>query len=234
MSFERRMSKDVEDWLRARRAGKVMGLIQSHSEKVLQVAEEFLNVVEASIGGRQQELMEAFKREELREREGDALRRKIMEELAKGELPPDEREYFMRLAKHIDDVADYAHGAGRFLTFLPLDNIDDLLKQQIREMCSKSRDCVANLNLCVRDLGEKNLNGALHYADMVEELEEDVDEMHMKTRKTLLTEYYSRVDPRIVSFLSEFFEAIEETSDRCEDASDQIKILVVFLSKPSD
>ncbi len=228
------MSWGLGDWLKARRTVKVMGLIQEHSEKVLQVADEFLKVVDASIEGRQQDLEEAFKREQLREREGDMLRRKIMEELAKGQLAPEEREYIMRLARQMDLVADYAHGASRILTFLPLKNTDDVLKQQIREMCIKTRDCVASLNSCVKELVEKNIEGASHYADMVENLEEDVDQFHMKTRETVLGEFYSKVDPRIVAFLSEFFEAVEETSDRCEDCTDQIKVLIIYLSKPSE
>jgi len=80
------MSKPLEEWLKARRTIRVMGLIQEHSEKALQVTDEFLHMVDASIANRQQDLDLAYKREELREREGDALRRKILEELARGEL----------------------------------------------------------------------------------------------------------------------------------------------------
>jgi len=227
------MSKPLEEWLKARRTIRVMGLIQEHSEKALQVTDEFLHMVDASIANRQQDLDLAYKREELREREGDALRRKILEELARGELSPEEREYIMRLARQMDLVADYAHGAGRILTFLPLDRTDETLRQQIHEICNKTRDCVANLGQCIKELVQKDLNGAAYYVDIIEKLEEEVDELHMKTRRTLLGDYYSRVDPRIVSFLSEFFEAVEETSDRCEDCSDQIKVLIIYLSKPS-
>jgi len=227
------MSEPLRTWLRSRKKIRTFELIREHSAKALQVADEFLTGVNAALEGRRDETKAAFKRESLREREGDALRRKVMVELAKGELLPEERDYLMRLARRIDAVADYAHGASRILSFLPLENADESLKREVRTMASKVRQCVASMDDCVRKLIDGDLDGASAAAEAVDDLEEEVDELHMSTRRILMDEYYARADPRIIVFSSEFLEAVEDTSDRCEDVSDQVSVLLIYLSQPS-
>lgn len=223
----------LHTWLTARKKTHVFELLRDHSNKALQVVDEFLVALKAAFEGDQEAREAAFNRGTVREREGDAYRRGLMEELAKGELLPEQRDYLMRLARRIDAVADYAHGANRILSFLPIKSFDPELRQEVGVMCSKVRDCVASLDCCVRSLTDGDLTGATKCADSVEELEEEVDELHMKTRKILMKDYYAKADPRTIMFASEFLEAVEETSDRCEDVSDQVKILLVYMSQPS-
>jgi uncharacterized protein Yka (UPF0111/DUF47 family) len=86
----------------------------------------------------------------------------------------------------------------------------------------------------MRALSEGDVAGAEKGADMVEELEEEVDELHMSSRRILMGDFYDGSDPRVIVFSSELLEAIEETSDRCEDVSDQVRVLLVYLSQPSE
>jgi len=228
------MSKPLQDWLKVRRKVRVLELMMEHSNKALEVTDEFVLASKAALTGDLAARDAAFKRGRVREREGDALRRKTEEELAKGELTPEEREYLMRLARYIDGVADYAHGADRILTFVPADEFDEPMKKEVTVMCSKVRDCVASMVSCIRALSEGDVVGAGKGADLVEELEEVVDELHMSSRRILMGDFYSKVDPRVIVFSSELLEAIEETTDRCEDVSDQVRVLLVYLSQPSE
>lgn len=59
-----------------------------------------------------------------------------------------------------------------------------------------------------------------------------MDRLYAEARKTLLGEEYSAIDPRIILFLSEFIEPIEETADRCEASMDYFRVLLVKLTKP--
>jgi predicted phosphate transport protein (TIGR00153 family) len=227
------MSRPLENWLTARRKMKVFELIREHADKALQVTDELVNMTDAALAGDHDRKEAAFERGRLREREGDVLRRKTEEELAKGELAPEERGYLMRLARQIDGVADYAHGASRVLTFVPADKFDETMKDEVRTMSAKTRECVASLDACVHKFTDGDIAGAIKAADLVEELEEQCDELHMSSRKTLMSAFYSSADPRTVVFSSELMEAIEETSDRCEDVSDQIRVLIVYISQPT-
>jgi predicted phosphate transport protein (TIGR00153 family) len=228
------MAAPLQNWLKARRKVKVLELMVEHSNKALEVTDEFLLAEKAALEGNIKERDAAFRRGTVREREGDALRRKTEEELAKGELSPEERGYLMSLAKHIDGVANYAHGASRILTFIPADRFDEPMKNEVRVMGSKVRDCVASMARCMRALSEGDVAGAEKGAGMVEELEEEVDELHMNSRRILMGGFYDGSDPRVIVFSSELLEAIEETSDRCEDVSDQVRVLLVYLSQPSE
>jgi len=228
------MSKPLQDWLKARRKVRVLELMMEHTSKALEVTDELLLASSAALKGDVEARDAAFKRGRVREREGDALRRKTEEELAKGELTPEERSYLMHLARQIDGVADYAHGANRILAFVPADEFDEPMKKEVSVMCSKVRECVASMASCIRALSEGDVVGAEKGADMVEELEEVVDELHMSSRRILMGGFYSRADPRLIVFSSELLEAIEETTDRCEDVSDQVRVLLVYLSQPSE
>ena len=227
------MSKPLENWLNARRKTKVFELIVEHSGKALQTADAFQDMAEAALAGDQRVMEAAFERGSLREREADVLRRKTEEELAKGELAPEERGYLMRLARQIDEIANYARGASRILSFVPVNNFDEPMRKEVRKMCSKTKECVASVDACIRSFTDGDVAGAVRAAGKVEELEEQCDELHMSSRRTLLGSHYRSVDARTIVFSSELLEAIEETSDRCEDVSDQIRVLIVYISQPS-
>lgn len=227
------MSKPLENWLNARRKTKVFELIAEHSGKALQVADAFVDMADAALAGDQKAMEAALERGNLREREGDVLRRKTEEELAKGELAPEERSYLMSLARQIDGVANYAHGASRILSFVPVSNFDELTKKEVRKMCGRTKDCVTSVDACVRHFTEGDIVGAVKAAGQVEEIEEQCDELHMSSRRTLMSPFYNSADARTIVFSSELLEAIEETSDRCEDVSDQIRVLIVYISQPS-
>jgi predicted phosphate transport protein (TIGR00153 family) len=225
-------SKELEKWLKDRRKRKSMELIVEHADKVLQVVDELLNMARASIGPEAQGIGKIYERQDQMEKDADFLRRRLMQEMARSELSPDMKKYFMELSREVDMVADYAHGAGRVLFFLPLSNLDQEIKNKIEQMCVKTRDCT----LCLRDALSAILSlenkRAVELSDKVEECEREVDILYMEARKLLLDEKYSSLDPRMVVFLSELFEAIEETSDRCEDSVDHFRILLVELTKP--
>lgn len=209
-----------------------MELIVEHADKVLQVVDELLNMAKASISPEASNLEKIYGRQDQMEKDADFLRRKLMYEIARSELSPDMKKYFMELSREVDMVADYAHGAGRVLFFLPLSNLDQEIKNKIEQMCIKTRDCA----ICLKDSLSAMLSlehkRATELSDKVEEYEKEVDILYMEARKLLLNEKYSSLDPRMVIFLSELFEAIEETSDRCEDSIDHFRILLAELTKP--
>jgi len=66
---------------------------------------------------------------------------------------------------------------------------------------------------------------ALKAADEVERLEEKVDDLFEKSRRLLAKEEKLKVGVAIL--MNELFETIELAADSCEDACDQVRIIVV-------
>ncbi|MEM2929910.1 MAG: DUF47 family protein [Thermoproteota archaeon] len=224
--------RDLEEWLRDRRKAKSLGLLASHADKVFQVVDELMNIIRASMNAQTTEVSITYARQDQMERDADFLRRKVMDEIARSELSPDMKKYFMELSKEVDMVADYAHGAGRILTFLPLSSLNQGIKDKIWQMCAKTRECALSLRDALAALASMDYDKAVRLSDMVEEGEKEVDMLYAEARKTLLGEEYSDLDPRIILFLTEFLKAIEETCDRCEDSIDHFRVLLVGLTKP--
>ncbi|MGQ9596564.1 MAG: DUF47 domain-containing protein [Thermoproteota archaeon] len=225
-------SKDLREWLRDRRRLKSLELLVSHGDKVFQVVDELLNIARASMKAQTSEIDTIFKRQDQMERDADFLRRKMMDEIAKSELPSDMKKYFMELSREVDMIADYAHGGGRILTFLPLNDLDHEIKEKIEQMCIKTRECVLNLRDALTAMFSIEYNRAISLSDKVEEGEKEVDKLYTEARKLLLSDKCSNLDPRMVMFLSEFLEEIEDTSDRCEDSIDHFRILLIEITKP--
>ncbi|MEM3641609.1 MAG: DUF47 family protein, partial [Candidatus Bathyarchaeia archaeon] len=66
---------------------------------------------------------------------------------------------------------------------------------------------------------------ALQAADTVEREEEKVDDIHEKARTLLGKEEMPKAG--IAVLISQLFEAIEMIADACEDACDQVRIIMV-------
>ncbi len=73
--------------------------------------------------------MRSFEILQLKEKEADLLKRKIIGELAKGDLPVSEREDLMRLARQTDDVIDWINETGRILVEFNLKDMPDDVKK---------------------------------------------------------------------------------------------------------
>jgi len=85
----------------------------------------------------------------------------------------------------------------------------------------------------VRKLMDGKLDASLKAADEVEELEEKVDGMYQKARGIMKDIETDGIHVGPVILLSQFLEAVENTSDHCEDTCDQARVMAVTLSKGS-
>ena len=81
----------LENWLLARRTVKAIGLVLEHSRMTTVTVELLGKCIQDAINGRQEELGKNFHLLEQKEHEADLLRRRIIEELARGELPSEDR-----------------------------------------------------------------------------------------------------------------------------------------------
>jgi predicted phosphate transport protein (TIGR00153 family) len=223
----------LEGWLRARRTVKAIGLALEHSIMVTRSVELLGKCIQEAINGRKEELRKNFSLLEQKEHEADAMRRRVTEELARGELPSEERGDLMRLSRQLDWIADWSHEAGRILVMFDISKMPKQLQDVSVAMCATTSECTLRVADMVQKLMDGKLDDSLKAADEVEQLEEKVDGLYQKARGILSEIETDRMHVGSVILLSQFLEAIENTSDRCEDTCDQARVMAVTLSKSS-
>ena len=221
----------LEGWLAARRTVKAMGLVLEHSRMTTVTVELLGKCIQDAINGRTEELQKSFELLEQKEHEADIMRRRIIEELARGELPSDERVGLMRLGRQLDWITDWAHEGSRILVMFDLFKMPKEIQTILLEMSSTIIQATLHVADTVQKLIDGNLDASLKAADEVERLEEKVDSLHQKARGILKDIEIDGIRVGSVILLSQFMEAVENTADRCEDACDQARVMAVTLSK---
>ena len=221
------MSEKLLRWFEARREIRAIHMIRQNSVMATDIIEDLINAIKFSVDGKVEETGLCYKRLGEKEMEADLLRRTIIEEIAKGELPPIDRTDLMRLARQIDLVIDWIHESGRILILLRLSETPLEIRNVSVEMCETLRECILALKNCVSMLAERNAEEALEQADKVERFEENVDNLYEKARKQILSIDYSKMSPGAVILLSQFLDALENIADRCEDTCDQVRVIAV-------
>lgn len=211
-------------WFEKRRETKVVTIMQQHLATTISAVEDLERAVKAAADNDEKKMKQSIARVTSAEKEADKLRRDDMRELARGELPPVDREDLMHLMKRIDMVADWSRESTRILSVISPEDIPDNLKKAIVEMMKGTKECAVALRRCVSRMTEKP-EDALKAADEVERLEEEVDALHENARKQLAKETQMKVGVAIM--LNQLLEAIETVADWCENVCDQVRVIVV-------
>jgi hypothetical protein len=219
--------KSLESWLKTRRKVQAITMVGEHSKDTVMAIEQLQRCISFAIEGRREDLERCFNVLSQKEKEADVLKKKIIIELAKGDLPPNEREDLMRLARSIDQVIDWINETGRILVEFDLDKVPGEIKAIVKDMMRVIRDCVVKLDFCTGKLIGREFDDALTAADAVERLEEEMDGLYQKARGAIngLRGDDVAVGPTIL--LSQFMDAMESITDRCEDTIDEIRTISV-------
>jgi predicted phosphate transport protein (TIGR00153 family) len=215
----------------ARRTVKAISLVLEHSKMTTVTVELLGKCIQNAINDRKEDLQKNFELLEQKEHEADALRRRIIEELARGELPSDNRAGLMRLGRQLDWITDWSHEASRILVMFDLSKMPKQIQDISLEMCSTTTECTLHVADTVQKLMDGDLDASLKAADEVERLEEKVDILYQRARGILKDIETDGIRVGSIILLSEFLEAIENTSDRCEDTCDQARVMAVTFSK---
>lgn len=211
-------------WFEKRRETKALANIQRHLAITTGIVEDLDKSIRAAIKQDEGEMTVFVGRVIASENEADRLRRSIMDEISKGELPPTDREDLMALVKRVDMIADWSRESTRILVALPMEQLPKSIINEYVAIVEKVKECAFSLQKCVNKIITKP-GEALEAADDVERLEEKVDDEHEKARMLIGRENLSKAGVAILS--SELFEAIEMIADSCEDAADEVRIIMV-------
>jgi uncharacterized protein Yka (UPF0111/DUF47 family) len=86
------------------------------------------------------------------------------------------------------------------------------------------KECALSLQKCVNKIMTKP-DEALQAADVVEREEEKIDEIHERARILIGREDLPRAGVAVL--VGQLFEAVEMIADSCEDACDQVRVIIV-------
>jgi len=211
-------------WFERRREEKVLTLVRRHLATTISTVEDLEKAMRVAAVDDEREMKLYIDRVMNAEREADGLRREVMNELARGELPPADREDLMHLVKRVDMVADWSREATRILEATPIREMPRNLKKACVEMAEGVKECASALQKSVNRIAEKP-EEALRAADLVERQEEMVDGLFQNARGLLAKEAEIKVGVAIC--MNELFEALEMVADSCEDVCDQVRVIVV-------
>lgn len=211
-------------WFEKRRETKALATIQRHLALITGIIEDLEKAIMAAIKSEEKEMRICIERVTSSEREADALRRKVMDEVSKGELSPVDRADLMDLVKRVDMVADWSRESTRVLGAIPMEHVPRSIKDEFVEMVKSVKECVASLQKCVNKMMTKP-EEALKAADDVEREEEKVDDIHEKARTLIGKEDLPKAGVAIL--VSQLFEAIEMIADACEDTCDQVRVIMI-------
>jgi predicted phosphate transport protein (TIGR00153 family) len=211
-------------WFEKRRETKALSTIQRHLALTTGIVEDLEKAIKAAVKNDGKEMWRCIERVANSEREADALRRKVMDEVSKGELSPSDREDLMDLVKRVDMIADWSRESTRVLGAIPMEHVSDSIKSEFLEMVKSVKECAVSVQKCVNRMMTKS-EEALQAADAVEREEEKVDDIHEKARILLGKEDLPRAG--IAVLVSQLFEAMEMIADSCEDVCDQVRVIMV-------
>jgi predicted phosphate transport protein (TIGR00153 family) len=211
-------------WFEKRKETRALADVQKHLALTTSIVEDLKKAVEAAVRFDAKEMRACIGRVATGEKEADSIRRKVMDGISTGELSPTDREDLMELVKRVDMVADWSRESTRVLGAIPMESVPENIRRAFTEMVKRVAECTASLQRCVNKMMTKP-EEALQAADMVEREEEKVDDIHEEARVLIGKEELPRAGVAVL--VSQLFEALEMVADSCEDACDQVRVIMV-------
>ena len=166
---------------------------------------------------------ESFKNE----READEIKKKILDELAKGIFHPINRDAMIRLTMTADEIAANAKAAARKLSFMDSKKIHVELREIIKLMAAELVKIVSKTFEAFVALMD-NPKTAIAISHEVERIEEQVDDIRTEQLVPETLVWNRRIqDISLVLLLKEITDNMEGIADICEDVSDIIRLIAI-------
>jgi len=197
---------------------KIHSLLIAHSQKVSLAVHALKSAAEAWQQGDRESLIRFVDELSSLEKEADGLRRSVAREISHSKVSFNKKELFRRLVHQVDDVADTARRAGRFLLIIQDVLLPPELKSDIVKMASLDQAAMSRLEEAVHCLCEPP-EWRMEHMTQISELEESVDDLEFKVQQeaTKLT-----VDTWSAIMFWRLVLTIARIADYVEDAADEL------------
>ncbi len=208
-------------------------MMREHAELILSTVRELADAMNAAISNRRPDAIKAHERVQVAEREADTMKRRIAEEIVRGEMEPQLRADMMRLDRHLDDIGDWALESSRVLEILAtkgnvLPLLTDSLKAKCVEMATRTTECAELTKSALESALNHDAQGAMSYSERAERVEEAVDGLYEDVRAAFVASKDLRLTSAEAILFMQLVDAVENTTDRCESTCDQIRVVAVY------
>lgn len=209
-----------------RKQRRVQELITQYNEQVDICLEEFQSAVIAYCDRHDREkLAEDSVKVRRAESRADDIRREIEVLMYSKALFPESRGDILGLLETMDKVPNQAEAAVRMVLNQHLVIPADLVPET-REMVQVSRHCIEEMIGAVDSLFSNSLN-ATAYVGKVDQLESDVDHLEEQLISRIFT---GSEEGWMKILLRDFVRKVASISDRAENTTDRIRIMVAKRS----
>ena len=222
------LARRLFGWVAPKRGEDVLKMVEDHLELTKNAVSSLYRLVE-SASEEKDDTKRLYDSLSDLEMEADDLRRKMVDELTKGEMFPEEREDLMELVRAVDWIADWSKEAGRILIIIPFQKAPPEMKKAAQDMCRANLDCVTILAKCIHELHSNNPKEAINLANQVELLEEELDELYSIARVHLSTMEFPDFSTGALILLNMFLDALETVADWCENTADIVRAVAVRI-----
>ena len=222
------MARRLFGWIAPKRGEDVLKMVEDHLELTRNAVSSLYRLVE-SVSEERDNTKQLYDSVSDLEMEADDLRRKMVDELTKGEMFPEERQDLMELVRAVDWIADWSKEAGRILIIIPFQKAPEEMKKAAQDMCRANLDCVSILAKCIHELHSNNPKEAINLANQVELLEEELDELYSIAREHLATMEFPEFSTGALILLNMFLDALETVADWCENSADIVRAVAVRI-----
>ena len=205
-----------------RREKDVKKLMLEHQQKVAMCLAETQKTIEVYLSDEIDSAKSYALKVHSTESEADSIRRRVARELYEGAFLPLHREDFLNLVEAMDKVADVAESCCDFL-MLQRPEIPKEFGPKFMEITKNSIDCFQSLMEAYATLYE-DFSTTLERIHQVNLEEEEVDREEWELARVI---FKSNLELAHKMLLRELIEKISTISDKAEDASDKLEILLI-------
>ena len=218
------MSERILRWFGDKRNETILEMTHRHLELTTEAVNQLHEMVRTASDNQEKKVFyETISQHEMK---ADQIRREMVTELSIRALYPTERDDLMELVRAVDWIADWAREAARILVIIPFFKLPQELKSAIVDMCRENYSCVRVLSQCIHALST-DPKIALDYADQVELLEEDLDDLYGIARCIFVELDDIGLTRGALILVNELMESIETVSDWCENTADIARAIAI-------
>lgn len=218
--------RNIFEWIGRKEEKHILEHSQEHFSKVVQTVKELEKAVKSFVSGATVNMKSLIHNVAQYEHEADSIRRKLLMDMSKGVILPEDRTDLMNFVIRVDAIADWAHTTGRFLALWD-GSVPENFRKELEIFVETSVGAVEKLEKVVEALGKASEQKILELCTAVENTEELADDQHRDILKIILN---SELSISQVVVAHDLIEAIENISDACEIVADSLRILAVEIS----
>jgi uncharacterized protein len=197
---------------------KFFPMFEQATQNLVDTSGILTEMVNTAAGDKRQELIKKI--EDL-EHKGDAITHDILDHLSRTFITPFDREDIHILTTVMDDIVDFIHGACKRIDLYKVDK----LTPEIVKLAELIEDGCKELDAAVKCLRNLKDRTKIHEACVrINSIENHADDIYNYAIAKL---FDTEKDAIHVIKFKEILSALEIATDKCEDAADVIKTIMI-------